>query len=252
MRRSSPHAVDVKRRQAALLAGLAAAPAADVVRVLEPYVTDARREKLQAVFARRVGSVSVLFDRLYDPHNGAAVLRSCEAFGLPVVFAVEKPGQPFLASRAVSRGAERWVELRSSPDTGAVVADARARGFELVATHPEGDLTPRDLAAIPRLCLVIGNERDGIRDDLRAACGRAVRIPMRGFVESLNLSVTTAVLLSHATEGRAGDLSADERLALYARALVLSLQRAPELLEAAGVVAPGALRALADAASSGS
>jgi tRNA (guanosine-2'-O-)-methyltransferase len=239
VRRSTPSAVDVRKRQAALLGALAGVAPEAIVRALEPHVTEARSAKLQAVFARRIGSVAVLFDRLYDPHNGAAVLRSCEAFGLPVVFAIEKEGQPFLASRAVSRGAERWVELRGSSDTGAVIASARAAGFELVATHPEGELEPPDLAAIPRVCLVIGNEKDGIRPELREACARSVRIPMRGFVESLNLSVTTAVLLSHATRGRGGDLSEAAQRELYARALVLSLARSPELLEAAGVVSTG-------------
>jgi tRNA (guanosine-2'-O-)-methyltransferase len=100
-----------------------------------------------------------------------------------------------------------------------------------VATHPEGELVPEDLASIPKVALVLGNERVGIAPDVRAACTRAVRVPMSGFVESLNVSVTTAILLFAATRGRKGDLDEATRRFLYARGLLLTVPRAEERLE---------------------
>lgn len=235
MRRSSPQSIQVGQEQREVTARLEGLDPERVIAALEPYATPARRARLQGVFAQRIDAVTVLTDKLYDPHNGAAVLRSCDAFGVGVVHAVEKPAQPLLSTRGVSRGAERWVEVRASEHLDEVVAAVRARGHELVATHPEGELAPADLGLLPRVCLVIGNERDGIRDELRAHCSRSVRVPMRGFVESLNLSVTTAILLAYATSGRPGDLSLAAQRALYARALYASLARAEELLDAAGV-----------------
>jgi tRNA (guanosine-2'-O-)-methyltransferase len=82
---------------------------------------------------------------------------------------------------------------------------------------------------------VSSHERTGIARELRAACQHSVRIPMRGFAESLNVSVTAAILLPHATWGRPGDLSPDERALLYARALVLTVTHAPEILAAHGM-----------------
>src|SRR5262249_61327237 len=111
-------------------------------------------------------------------------------------------------------------------------------GHELVATHPDGELSPTDLASIPRLCLVLGNERDGIHEELRGACKKSVRIPMRGFAESLNVSVTAAILLQHATAGRPADLGEEEQQLLYARALILTIPHAPEILLAKGVYTP--------------
>src|SRR5262249_37969551 len=102
----------------------------------------------------------------------------------------------------------------------------------LVATHPEGSLVPEDLRNVPKLCLVMGNEHDGIREALVRATSRSVRIPMRGFVESLNLSVAAALLLSAATKGREGDLDDGERRALYATGLMRSVPRADEILAA--------------------
>jgi tRNA (guanosine-2'-O-)-methyltransferase len=104
-------------------------------------------------------------------------------------------------------------------------------GLELVAAHPDGELAPDDLAEIPRLGIVLGNERDGIADDLLAACKRRVRVPMRGFVESLNVSVSAAILLAAATAKREGDLSHAEFMRFYARGLYFTVDRADEVLK---------------------
>jgi tRNA (guanosine-2'-O-)-methyltransferase len=83
---------------------------------------------------------------------------------------------------------------------------------------------------MPRLGLVLGNEREGIHEDLAAACSARVRVPMRGFVESLNVSVTAAILLHAATRGRQGDLDPGTLMRLYARGLYLSVPRASDIL----------------------
>jgi tRNA (guanosine-2'-O-)-methyltransferase len=91
-----------------------------------------------------------------------------------------------------------------------------------------------DLATLPKVAIVLGNEHDGLCEALRRVCDRSVRIPMRGFVESLNVSVAAGVLLAAATRGRAGDLSPEQRRHYYARWLVRSVPRAEEILRAKG------------------
>ena len=204
-----------------------------IVRVLEPMVGEPRRERLQAVIATRLASVAVAFDGPYDPHNGAAVIRSCESFGVQRLHIVERPGTPFLAARSVARGAQKWIDLVCHAEEGTFLAWAREARMPLVAAHPEGELSPEDLAAMPRVTVVLGNEREGIRPAVATACTARVRVPMRGFTESLNVSVTAAILLYAATRGRAGDLPEEERLRLYARGLVFSATRAPDLLRLA-------------------
>jgi tRNA (guanosine-2'-O-)-methyltransferase len=205
--------------------------------LLEPFVTPERSARLDRVFAARLASVTVLLDAPHDPHNGAAVLRSCDAFGVHRVSVLERR-EPFLASYTVARGAQRWVEVKAARTLEPLVAPLEAQGFELVGTHPEGALSPSELTAIPRLCLVLGNEREGIGPDLRGRCTRFVRVPMRGFVESLNLSVTAALLLSSATDARPGDLSELDRQRAFVRALVLTLPQAPAILSSLGFVVP--------------
>jgi tRNA (guanosine-2'-O-)-methyltransferase len=201
-----------------------------VIGLLEPLVTERRRARLLEVIAARLASVAVVLDAPYDPHNGAAVVRSCEAFGVQALHVVERAGTPFLVASSVARGAEKWLDVTRHAEAGGAVAAARAAGLELVGAHPEGTLEPSDLAKIPRVAIVMGNEREGIREPLARECSRAVRVPMRGFVESLNVSVTTAILLSAATSGRAGDLDATARRRLYARGLYMSVPHARDIL----------------------
>jgi tRNA (guanosine-2'-O-)-methyltransferase len=202
-----------------------------VIETLEPLAGDARKARIEAVIGARLSSVTVLLDAPHDPHNGSAVMRSCDAFGVPTVHVVPRE-EAFLIARRITKGSERWLEVHHHRTAEAAVSYLQTRGFELVATHPQGELVPPDLAKIPKLALLLGNEHDGICETLKRAATRAVRIPMRGFVESLNVSVAASVLLAAATEGRPGDLPADERRRLFARALFRSVPRAGEVLAA--------------------
>jgi len=201
-----------------------------IIRVLEPLVLDRRRERILEVIGARLGSVRVVFDAPHDPHNGAAIVRSCEAFGVQRLHVVERR-ERFLAAGSVARGAEKWVDVLRHKEPEAAIAALAAEGFELVAAHPDGELLAADLAGIPKLALVVGNEREGIGEVLTDACRRRVRVPMRGFIESLNVSVTAAILLSAATTGRPGDLDPETRRRLYARGLYFSVKQADEVLD---------------------
>lgn len=201
---------------------------------LEPLVTELRRERLSQVLDQRLASVTVVMDAPHDPHNGAAVMRSCDAFGVGRIHVVERH-EPFAASSAVAKGSERWVDVIAHSSAREAVEAVSGDGFTLVGTHPAGDLLPAALADVPRLALVMGNEHDGISEELSQACDTYVRVPMRGFVESLNVSVTAAVLLSSATAGRSGDLEPLARRRLYARWLALSVPRSLDVLAAHGI-----------------
>jgi tRNA (guanosine-2'-O-)-methyltransferase len=202
-----------------------------VIAVLEPLSEERRRARILEVTRARVGSVSVLMDMPNDARNAAAVVRSADAFGVPEVHVVLRE-EAFLVGHRVAQGTERWVDVVSHRAPEDAVAALKSRGFRLVATHPKGALVPEDLRAIDRLCLVLGNEHDGISEALAAAADDSVRIPMRGYVESLNLSVAAAVLLSHALAGRPGDLSPAEERRWYAVGLLRSVPRAEEILAA--------------------
>jgi len=230
MRRKTPGVVSGKDLIPELIKRVETVDPARVVSLLEPLVLERRAARMRAIIDQRLSSVQVVFDAPHDPHNGAAVVRSCEAFGVQFVNVIERLEQ-FLAAPSVARGSEKWVDLRHWTKVEDVVEHMKAEGLELVAAAADGELAPHDLASIPRLALVLGNERDGIAESLAKACTRRVRVPMRGFVESLNVSVSAAILLSQATYGRKGDLSDEDRLRLYARGLYFTVDKADEVLQ---------------------
>jgi tRNA (guanosine-2'-O-)-methyltransferase len=208
--------------------------AEDVIRILEPLVLPARRERIATVLAARLDCVTVLMDAPHDPYNGGAVLRSCDAFGVSTLHVVPRI-EPFLASRTVTKGTERWVDVSLHETPSRAVSALRSKGYRLVAAQPLGRLSPEDLRSMERVAIVLGNERDGISEELARSADDAVRVPMRGFVESLNVSVTAAILLSAATHGRSGDLPDEARTLLYARGLFRTVPRASEVLAASVV-----------------
>jgi len=201
-----------------------------IVRVLEPLVTSARLARIRGIVARRIGSIAVALDGPYDPHNGAAVVRSCEAFGVQQLHVIERACTPFVVAKSVSRSAQKWLDIVCHSHSATALEWAKNAAMPLVAADPDGSLVPDDLATMPRLAIVLGSEHEGIRAEIARACVARVRVPMRGFVESLNLSVTAAILLHAATRDRAGDLHDEARLRLYARGLILSVPRAIDLL----------------------
>ena len=113
-----------------------------VIALLEPMVEERRRERILQVLAARLASVRLVMDAPHDPHNGAAVLRSCDAFGVYRVHVIERQ-HSFEASNAVAKGAERWVDViahRTVAEAVAALGD-----FTLVATHPRGELSAKQL-----------------------------------------------------------------------------------------------------------
>jgi len=229
MRRESP---DISRADELPGPELRAAAQLDpeiIIARLEPMVTPERQARLKDVIARRLDAVTLLMDAPHDPHNGAAVIRSCDAFGVQRLHVIERH-EPFLAATSVAKGSQKWVDVIAHATAREAVGSLEASHHELVAADPEGDLVPEDLRRVPRPAIVVGNEHGGIADDLRSRCKLAVRVPQRGFVDSLNLSVCAAILLSFAASERPGDLDPDERRRLYARGLVLTVPRAAEVI----------------------
>ncbi len=202
-----------------------------VIETLEPMVGEARRTRILEVARSRVDGLTLLMDAPHDPHNGAAVIRSCEAFGIQELHVVPRD-ESFQLTRSVTKGAERWVDVVQHASPQKAAAELQRQGYELISTHPKGSLVPSDLAGIPKLAIVLGNERAGIGEELQRACARSVRVPMVGFVESLNLSVSAAILLYAASLGRRGPLPSSAQRRLYGRALYLSVQRADRVLAA--------------------
>ncbi len=180
-----------------------------------------RSERLRQVVATRLRSVVAVCVNIQNPHNVAAILRTCEALGILEVYVVEED-VPFRPAGQVSQGAERWVRLLRFRRGEAAFAALRAQGFRILAASPKGDLPVEELPGEEPLALVFGNEVEGIPPKLLAHCDGTFRIPMWGLTESLNVSVAAGISLYFAARarrqalGRAGDLTPAEQEALFA------------------------------------
>ncbi len=226
MRRDDPDAYEVPPHQ-----GLVA-PAADVVRILSPMVTEARLARMNAVIAQRSASLVVVLEELTDPHNGSAIMRSADAFGVQEVHVIPSE-HGFLAAHRVAKGTHRWLDIVRHDDARACVDALHGRGFEVLVAAMDGELTPRDLAERDRVAVVLGNEHAGASEAMRGAADGSFAIPMYGFVESLNVSVAAAVTLSIASEGHRGNLDDERREALLARYLMTSVKDAARVVREA-------------------
>ncbi len=206
--------------------------AGGVIKALEPLTTASRRERLREVLLRRTKSVTLVMDDAHKAHNRAAVVRSCEAFGVQRAHFLNPEGseENLALSKLVSKGCHHWMDIIEHSTPSSVIHELQKSGHQLLVTHPQGQLVPEDLKDIPKVALIMGNEKFGVGDELTQAADNTISIPMTGFVESLNVSVTAAILLRAATIGREPDLSPEETENIYARWLRNSVPRADEVL----------------------
>jgi len=213
---------------------LLANPAA-VCATLAPLLLDDRRARIDAAAEARLGGLRVVIENLHDPHNGAAVLRSAEAFGVQRVEVIESV-EPFRFSSTVTQGCEKWLDVVRHKTLAAAVAALRADGFAIYAAVPGAVATVEDLDFARPAAVMIGNEHDGLTAEAIAAADVPFGIPMAGMTRSLNLSVATALIVERAAQlrrralGRQGDLDPDAVLALRARFYAASVRGADVVL----------------------
>ena len=202
---------------------------------LAPLLLDERRARIDEAAAARLGGLRVVIENLHDPHNGAAVLRSAEAFGIQRVDVIESV-EPFRFSSEVTQGCEKWLDVVRHPTLADAVAALRDDGFALYAAVPGAAVTVEDLDFSRPAAVMIGNEHAGLTDAAIGAADVVFGIPMAGMTRSLNLSVASALIAERAAQsrrraiGRAGDLDDAAVLALRARFYAASVRGADVVL----------------------
>ena len=200
----------------------------DIIAALAPQLSAERIARIDAVLDARLAGLTVVLENLHDPHNGAAALRSVEGFGLAELHVVEQ-AEPFRFSDKVTQGCEKWVAIHRHPRFADAAAALHARGFALHAAVPGAAVPLAEVDVGRPAALVFGNEHAGLTGAAQAACDGTFAIPMAGFTQSFNLSVSVAVSVHDAAArrraalGGAGDLPDEERARLRARWYALSV-----------------------------
>lgn len=173
--------------------------------------TSRRLQKISDVALARQQGVVVLQD-IYDPHNAAAVLRSCEALGLQKVYFIFEKGKKFnprKIGKLASASANKWLDFETFDSTKKCFSKLKLQGYTIYATVLDAKAKSifKTKFTNPKVALCFGNERMGLSSEAVQAADIHLYIPMRGFVQSLNLSVTAAICLYELYRQRAKSAS---------------------------------------------
>ncbi len=165
-------------------------------------MTPERYRRITRVLDQRQPDLTVLTDGVRKTHNLAAIVRTCDAVGIPELHAVHRE-ERFYLSRFTTRGSHHWVRVRLHRDARAAIRALQQGGMQVVAAHLSADAVDfRALDYTRPTCVVMGTEHEGVSAEAAAAVDGHVQVPMHGMVESFNVSVAAAIILMEAERQR--------------------------------------------------
>jgi len=176
----------------------------ELIELLENCVTDRRRDLLSSILSKRTRYITVALEDIYQPQNASAVLRSCDCFGIQDIHIIENKNE-YHVNPDVTLGSDKWLTLKKynseENNTLSAIASLKNSGYRIVATTPSPEYTSLenfDLAK-GKAALCFGTELTGLSDDILKNADEFLSVPMYGFTESLNISVSVAIILHHLT-----------------------------------------------------
>lgn len=165
-------------------------------------MTEARRRRIEEVLRRRQPDLTVLLENVHKPHNLSAILRTCDAVGILEAHAVNPTGG-VPTFNETSGGSHKWVYLQVHSDIQTAIGHLRERGFRIYATALREDAQDfREVDYTQPTAILLGAEKWGVSEETLALSHGAIKIPMLGMVQSLNVSVAAAVILFEAQRQR--------------------------------------------------
>lgn len=212
-----------------------------LIQFLSGFVTPERLALFNKILSFRTNYITVVLEDIFQTQNASAVLRSADCFGIQNIHAIENRNE-FLVNADVVRGASNWVTVnrynRGSMNTIDTIRKLRQDGYRIIATSPhEHDVDLEDFNLEKgKAAFIFGTERPGLTDIAKNEADEFMKIPMVGFTESLNLSVSVAVTIHHLTDKLRNHSDIDwhltdqEKQKLLLHWLRLSIKRA-DLLE---------------------
>ena len=184
---------------------------------LEEFISEERKERFLEVLEERTKYITVAIEDVFQMHNTSAVIRSCEVFGIQEAHVIEGRNKQVL-DKAIAMGAEKWVDTIKFDDSQSCIDKLRDEGYKIIATTPHtNDCLLPDFEIEEKTALFFGTERDGLSKTVLDQADGYLKIGMQGFTESLNISVSAAIILQNLTTklkqtDLAWGLTADEKL----------------------------------------
>ena len=171
----------------------------DLLTYLEGFITENRKEGFLRVLKNRTKHFTVAMEDVFQLHNTSAVMRSCEVFGIQELNVIE---QKFGKSidKEIAMGAEKWVDINRFSSIQDCVTNLKRKGYQIIATTPHNDsCLLHEFDITKPSALFFGTERDGLSDEVMQQADGFLKIPMVGYTESLNISVSAAIIIQDVT-----------------------------------------------------
>ncbi len=166
---------------------------------LEDFITPERRNRFLEVLEQRTKYLTVAIEDVFQMHNTSAVVRSCEVFGVQEMHVIEGRFGKRL-DKNIAMGAQQWVDIHRYEDASDCVAQLKGQGYNIIATTPHNDSCLLDDFVIDgKTALFFGTEKEGLSREVMQRADGFLKIPMAGFTESLNISVSAAIILQDLT-----------------------------------------------------
>jgi tRNA (guanosine-2'-O-)-methyltransferase len=186
---------------------------------LKGFLTEERKERFDKILSERTKHFTVVAEDVYQIHNTSAVMRSCDAFGIQDLHLVEERiGKS--VDKEIAMGSQKWVSLHRHNNMNTCMETLKAQGYQIVATSPHADASYlHDFDFTKKSALFFGTEKDGLTESVLEQADALIKIPMHGFTESLNISVSAAIIMQYlVTKMKLSDLdwqlSEEEKLEL--------------------------------------
>lgn len=166
---------------------------------LENILTDNRKEKFLKVLENRTNHFTIAVEDIFQMHNTSAVMRSCEVFGIQELNVIEERYGKSI-DKEIAMGAQKWVDINTFDSVTSCLDAVKSKGYQIIATTPhENDCLMEDFDITKPSALFFGTERDGLSEEILKRADGFLKIPMVGFTESLNISVSAAIIIQNLT-----------------------------------------------------
>lgn len=168
------------------------------------HISDNKQELFNRIIKDRTRHITVVLENLFQPHNAAAVLRSCDCFGVQDVHVIENSNQ-YAPNKEIDMGSSKWLNInrynQKEENTIDCINELKRQGYKIIATTPHTDDCGIDELPVDQpIALLFGTEKSGLTEEALEASDAYVKLPMYGFTESYNISVSVALALFNVTE----------------------------------------------------
>lgn len=171
----------------------------DYLEYLEGFLTDNRKERFKTVLAKRTNHFTIAVEDVFQFHNTSAVMRSCEVFGIQEINIVEQRFGKNI-DKEIAMGAQKWVDVNKFENISNCIQTLKDKSYQVIATTPHNDsCLLHEFDITKKSALFFGTEKEGLSEEVMGQADGFLKIPMVGFTESLNISVSAAIIIQNIT-----------------------------------------------------